>query len=101
MQLQVAVSAETLYTPDGEARVPALRLICDPADEEHARRVLESLGAIELACLDDCELAGDAEYVVAVDEDPHAACAFTAYALPQLRARGWRVDIDPGQQHQR
>jgi len=32
MQLQVAVSAETLYTPDGEARVPALRLICDPAD---------------------------------------------------------------------
>jgi superfamily II DNA or RNA helicase len=96
MQLQVAVSAETLYTPDGEARVPALRLICDPADEEHARRVLESLGAIELACLDDCELAGDAEYVVAVDEDPHAACAFSAYALPQLRERGWRVDIDPG-----
>ncbi|HEY5937958.1 MAG TPA: DEAD/DEAH box helicase, partial [Kofleriaceae bacterium] len=64
--------------------------------EAQACRVLEGLGAIELAHLDDCAVAPDArvDYVVAVDGDVHALCAFSAYAVPQLRALGWRVEID-------
>ena len=30
-----------------------------------------------------------------VDRNVHALCSFTAYALPQLRALGWRVEL-PG-----
>ncbi|MBS1118513.1 MAG: Superfamily helicase, family [Deltaproteobacteria bacterium] len=65
--------------------------------EANACRVLESLGAIELAHLDDCAVSPGAgvDYVVAVDGDVHALCAFSAYAVPQLRALGWRVEIDP------
>ncbi|HWU90210.1 MAG TPA: DEAD/DEAH box helicase [Kofleriaceae bacterium] len=65
--------------------------------EAKACRVLEGFGAIELAHLDDCAVAPGvaADYVVAVDGDVHALCAFGAYAVPQLRALGWRVDIAP------
>ncbi len=64
--------------------------------EETARRVLESFGVIELACLEDYEPAygSSADYVVAVDGDVHTYCSFGAYALPQLRALGWQVEID-------
>ena len=68
----------------------------DREAEAQACRVLEGLGAIELAHLDDCAVSPDSrvDYVVAVDGDVHALCAFSAYAVPQLRALGWRVDID-------
>ena len=68
----------------------------DREAEAQACRILEGLGAIELAHLDDCAVSPDApvDYVVAVDGDVHALCAFTAYAVPQLRALGWRVEID-------
>ncbi|HEY1812877.1 MAG TPA: DEAD/DEAH box helicase [Kofleriaceae bacterium] len=63
--------------------------------ELEAARVLEGLGALELAHLEDCAaLPGNgADYVLAVDGDVHALCAFTAHSLPRLRALGWHVDI--------
>src|SRR5687768_7245884 len=112
------VFAETLFVDDGsrhgdEVRTAMLRLdfdyqgrrvrAADPRTagrdrdaELQACRVLEGLGAIELAHLDDCAVAPGAgvDYVVAVDGDVHAVCAFTAYAVPQLRALGWRVELD-------
>ena len=65
--------------------------------EVQACRVLEGLGAIELAHLDDCAVSPGAgvDYVLAVDGDVHAVCAFGAHAIPQLRAMGWRIVIDP------
>ncbi|MBA3817648.1 MAG: DEAD/DEAH box helicase [Deltaproteobacteria bacterium] len=65
--------------------------------EAQACRVLEGLGAIELAHLDDCAVTPGTgvDYVVAVDGDVHALCAFSAYAVPQLRGLGWRIEVDP------
>ena len=69
----------------------------DREAESQACRVLEGFGAIELSHLDDCAVSPGtgADYVVAVDGDVHALCAFSAYAVPQLRGLGWRVDIAP------
>ncbi len=112
------VSADTLFVDDGsrhgaEVATAMLRLDFDYSGrrvrasdgrgagrdrdaEAQACRVLEGLGAIELAHLDDCAVSPGAavDYVVAVDGDVHALCAFSAYAVPQLRALGWRVEID-------
>jgi superfamily II DNA or RNA helicase len=65
--------------------------------EAQACRVLESFGVLELTELEDCAVTPGvgADYIVAIDADVHAMCAFTAYAVPQLRNLGWRVDIDP------
>jgi superfamily II DNA or RNA helicase len=69
----------------------------DRAAEGVARHVLERLGALELACVDaiappdGCE----ADYVVRADGDEHTFCAFTARALAQWGALGWRVEVDP------
>jgi superfamily II DNA or RNA helicase len=65
--------------------------------EAQACRVLESFGVLELAQLEDCAVSPGtgADYVVTTDGDVHALCAFGAYAVPQLRNLGWRVDIDP------
>lgn len=113
------VFADTLFVDDGsrhgaEVRTAMLRLdfdyqgrrvrASDPRGhgrdregEARACRVLEGLGAIELSHLEDCAVTPGLgiDYVVAVDGDVHALCAFSAYAVPQLRALGWRVDIDP------
>jgi superfamily II DNA or RNA helicase len=69
----------------------------DPRGEAEARRVLEALGAVELDALDDCAVAPGAEvdYVLRLDGDVHALCAFSAYGIPQLRRLGWQVDVDP------
>ncbi|MEM1030665.1 MAG: DEAD/DEAH box helicase [Myxococcota bacterium] len=66
------------------------------AAEDRARLLLESFGAVEVACLERYVPAYDsrASYVVRVDGDVHGFCSFGAYALPQLRALGWHVDID-------
>ncbi len=111
--------AETLFVDDGsrhgdEVRTAMLRLdfdyqgrrvrATDPRtagrdrdSELQACRALEGLGAIELAHLDDCAVSPGAnvDYVLAVDGDVHALCAFSALAVPQLRALGWRVEVDP------
>jgi len=65
--------------------------------EEQVRRVLESFGAVELACLEAyTALPGSkADYLVQLDGNEHAWCSFTAYAVPQLRSLGFRVEIAP------
>jgi superfamily II DNA or RNA helicase len=91
------VFADTLFTGDGaEVRTGMLALRCDARIRGQVCRVLEGLGAIELDHLDDCAVTPGAgiDYVVSVDGDIDALCAFSAYAVPQLRALGWRVDID-------
>jgi hypothetical protein len=69
----------------------------DPLREREARLLLESYGAVELDCLDTHgrDLHARADYLVSLDEDPSAYCAFTANALPELTRRGYSVDIDP------
>ena len=74
----------------------------DGESEERARRILESFGAVELSCLDAyTALPGSkADYLVQLDGNEHAWCSFTAYAVPQLRALGFRVEVDPGYRYQ-
>ena len=66
--------------------------------ENRARRLLESFGAVELDCLERYEpgFGSRANYVVHVAGDEHEYCSFGAYALPQLRAQGWEVDVAEG-----
>ncbi len=70
----------------------------DAAGEAAAERLLEGFGAVELACLDTYtpDLDSEADYVVGVDGDTDALCAFTARALPQLSGHGWDVQVDEG-----
>ena len=101
---RLQLKAETLFLPDGEIQVAALNLDFsyqgaprDVAAERRARQVIESLGAVELDSLDDAEVMPGArvDYVLRIDGDVHALCAFAAYALPQLRQMGWTIEIDP------
>ena len=68
----------------------------DRAGEGAARRVVERLGAVELACVEAIAQpeGGAADYVVRADGDENAFCTFTARALAQWRALGWRVEVD-------
>jgi superfamily II DNA or RNA helicase len=67
----------------------------DRAGEARAQCLLESFGAVELACADGyCPpLDSEADYLVHADGNVHAFCSFTAYAAPQLRALGFSVEI--------
>lgn len=69
----------------------------DRAAEARAALELEAHGALELACVEHCFAAVDstADYVLRADDSPHAACSFLAHAVPELRARGWQVEIAP------
>jgi superfamily II DNA or RNA helicase len=69
----------------------------DREAERRARAVLERLGAIDLTCVDEVALPPDceADYVVRIDGDSHAYCAFTAAATRELQALGLEVAIDP------
>jgi superfamily II DNA or RNA helicase len=116
----IRLFADTLYVDDGsrhgdEVRTAMLRLdfeyagrrirstdnrgaaLRDRGAESQAFRVLESLGALEAATLEDCAVTPGMgiDYILTLDGDEHTLCAFSAYALPQLRQLGWRVDIDP------
>jgi len=64
--------------------------------EIRARRVLESFGVIDLELLEDYGSAPDsrAHYLIQTDETRDGFCAFTAYALPQLRSLGFKVILD-------
>jgi hypothetical protein len=79
------------------ASVPAPAIAHDREGERRARYLLESLGAVEIACLDEIETCpgSSAEYIVRVDGNVHALCSFTAYALPQLRGLGWQIELPP------
>jgi superfamily II DNA or RNA helicase len=72
------------------------RLARDLRAEREACRLLESLGAVDLRCLPSHGAPPDslADFVVRVEGDVHAHCAFTDRAVPQLRASGWDVAID-------
>ncbi len=68
----------------------------DRRAEAQAQYVVESLGAVEVSCLSDHAVApgSAADYLVKPGADVHALCSFSAYAIPQLRGLGWRVEID-------
>lgn len=74
----------------------------DQQAELEARAALETFGVVELRCLDDYAMPPDAEadYLIRVDGDRHALCAFAARALPRLEALGWIVEIDPSYPYQ-
>jgi superfamily II DNA or RNA helicase len=67
----------------------------DLAAEARARRVLEGFGPVELSELETYATfdESDPDYVVDVTGDIDALCAFSAQALPRLRALGWRVEV--------
>ena len=67
----------------------------DRVAEREARRFLESFGAVPLDCLEDWATSVHADYVIRCEGNVHDFCAFSAYVVPQLRALGWQVDIDP------
>ena len=93
--------ADTLYVGEDEVRTAMLRLDFEVAGKRTRRgpseagRVLESLGAVELDQLEDCAVAPGTivDYVIP-GGDVHFMCAFTAYAVPQLRNLGWTIEID-------
>ena len=115
----IRLFADTLFIDDGsrhgdEVKTAMLRLDFDYVGrrvrssdtryggrdrdaELQACRVLESLGAVEAAHLEDCAVTPGAgiDYIITLDGDAHSLCAFSAYAVPQLRALGWRVEVDP------
>ncbi|MEO8184174.1 MAG: SNF2-related protein, partial [Deltaproteobacteria bacterium] len=64
--------------------------------EAAARAELERFGAVELGCLEGYteSYGSNADYLVALEGDAHAYCAFSAQALPELRAKGFVVHID-------
>lgn len=68
----------------------------DVVAETRARHLLESFGAIDLELLEDYGTAPDscAHYLLQLEETGDARCAFTAYALPQLRTLGFGVELD-------
>jgi superfamily II DNA or RNA helicase len=70
--------------------------------EAEARSELERFGAVELGCLEGYEksFGSPANYVVAVDGDAHTYCAFSAQAIPELRAKGFLIEIDPSYPYQ-
>ena len=80
--------------PPGAAR--------EPAEERRAQYLLESLGVLELACLDQVSVCpgSTADYIIRADGNVHALCSFTAYVVPQLRALGWHVDLSPDYPYQ-
>jgi superfamily II DNA or RNA helicase len=80
----------------GESRACA-GIVRDREGEWRARRLLESFGPTEIGCIDSVHppLGSRADYVISTDQDPHALCSFSAYALPQLRAFGWHIEIAP------
>src|SRR5690606_1208285 len=67
----------------------------DRVEEQRCQTVLESFGAVELGCLEELGVAGqaNADYLVSINDSVHSLCSFSAYALPQLRRLGWKVEI--------
>lgn len=84
-------------TPAGVRAVPR-----DYAAEHRARCVLESFGAVDLECLEDYALPPDARahYLLRCEGDVHDYCGFSAVVVPQLRALGWRVEMDAAYPYQ-
>ena len=90
---------ERFFVAQGDGLVEVER---DVRREAEARAEVERFGAVELGCLDGyVEGYGSAaNYLVAVDGDVHAYCAFSAQALPELRSKGFVVEVDAGYPYQ-
>lgn len=71
------------------------KLLRDFAGEARARQLLESYGPLELDSLDTHAAMPDstADYVVDLEGDIDNLCAFSASAVPKLRALGWHVEV--------
>ncbi len=80
---------------DEDAEQDAGGIVRDRTAEATARRLLESFGAVPLDCLDDWATSVPADYAIRCEGNVHDFCAFSAYVVPQLRALGWHVEIDP------
>jgi superfamily II DNA or RNA helicase len=91
---EAAVAELRFAYPPGAAR--------EPEEERRAQYLLESLGVLELACLDQVSVCpgSTAGYIIRADGNVHALCSFTAYVVPQLRALGWHVDLAPDYPYQ-
>jgi len=72
----------------------------DLAEEARVVAVLESLGAVDLSCLDEVTADADADYVVRPGGGTSSLCAFTALVEARLPALGWVVEIDPSYPYQ-
>ena len=90
--IDAADERDTLFRGDVSGMLPIAR---DSRAEVMARRVLERFGAVETSHLEDVALDVEADYVVRPHAPRHALCAFTAEALPQLRAHGFDVRVAP------
>lgn len=68
----------------------------DLTAEARAQCLLETFGAVDLACYDDVipPFGSQADYLVQSNNNAHSQCSFIAHALPQLRAMGWQIQID-------
>jgi superfamily II DNA or RNA helicase len=92
-RIQAADERRQFFVADGGSLLTVPR---DPREEDRVRRVLESFGAVEIACLQGYAAPPDskADYLVQLDGNVHGWCSFTAHAVPELRALGFRVEID-------
>ena len=93
-QIVASDPRERFFVAQGSGLRPVER---DPEQEAAARAELERFGAVELGCLEGYteSYGSSADYLVALEGDAHAYCAFSAQALPELRAKGFLVQIDP------
>lgn len=64
------------------------------AAERRAKRVLESFGAADLACMEDVAADIEADYAVAIGGNVHDFCSFQSHILPQLRRIGFEITED-------
>lgn len=90
-----ARDARDRFFVSAEAGVSAIER--DRAAEMRLQCLLESFGAVEIDQVDRlvAPLDSTADYLVQLTDSVHAFCTFTAFAVPQLRALGCEVTIDP------
>lgn len=74
----------------------------DRAAEWRALALLESLGALDLDCVEHVVAGHDslATHLVHVDGEVNAVCSFAQHALPRLRDAGFAVEIDAAYPYQ-
>ena len=91
-RLRVSDLGEHFYVGGGSGVEPVARNL---GAEAKAQCLLESFGAVDLACLDGHEpsFGSDADYLVQAEQNVHALCSFSAHAIPELKKLGWRVDV--------
>ena len=93
-QIAAGDPRQRFFVSQGAGLLPVER---DREREAAARAELERFGAVELGCLEGYteSYGSSADYLVALEGDAHAYCAFSAQALPELRTQGFVVRIDP------